>query len=67
MHHDGANSARARSARIRSAHDGEADQLETMRRNAMALRERRRARVSLVSRLASALGRSRRLDVDTET
>jgi len=53
MHHDGSNSARARSARIRAAHDGEANELESMRRRAAAAELHQR--VSLVARLRSFL------------
>jgi hypothetical protein len=41
MHrHDGSNSARARSARIRADHDYEATQLDSMRRRTSTLEER---------------------------
>jgi len=71
MQHDGSNSARARSARIRAAHDYEANRLESMRRNGM----QQQPHVSLLARLASALARIRRwnadpmqgLEVDTES
>jgi hypothetical protein len=71
MQHDGSNSARARSARIRAAHDYEANRLESMRRNGT----QQQPHVSLVARLASALARARRwnadpsqrLEVDTES
>jgi hypothetical protein len=46
MYDDGRNSSRARSARIRSAHDYEATALETMRRRAPG-EPRRRARFVL--------------------
>ena len=55
MQHNGSNSARARSARIRSAHDYEATQLDTMRRNAAARPEP--SRVPLAARIASAFRR----------
>jgi hypothetical protein len=58
MHHDGSNSARARAARSRTAHDYEANRLESMRRNTADLAEQRRARPSLVHRLASLVGRT---------
>jgi hypothetical protein len=41
-HHDGSNGARARSARIRAAHDCEATQLDSMRRRANTLEPRAR-------------------------
>ena len=60
MQHDGSNSARARSARIRTAHDYEATQLDTMRRNAAALPEP--SRVPLAARIASAFRRAPRAE-----
>ena len=79
MHHDGSNSARARSARIRAAHDDEATRLESMRRNARtqhrACSHSTSARPSAsLERRSSALGRAHRwkddplqgLEVDAE-
>lgn len=60
MQHDGSNSARARSARIRAAHDYEANRLESMRRNAT----QPQPHVSLLARLTSALSRARRWNAD---
>jgi hypothetical protein len=60
MQHDGSNSARARSARIRSAHDYEATQLDTMRRNPVVREEP--SRVPLTARIASAFGRAPRAE-----
>ena len=60
MQHDGSNSARARSARIRTAHDYEATQLDTMRRNAATLPEP--SRVPLAARIASAFRRAPRAE-----
>ncbi len=57
MQHDGSSSARARSARIRATHEYEATQLDTMRRSAAA-REAQSPRVPLLTRIASAFGRS---------
>jgi hypothetical protein len=62
MQHDGSNSARARSARIRSSHDDESNQLGSMRRRT-AEGEAREARVSLVARLVSTLRRRSRGDL----
>jgi hypothetical protein len=59
MQRDGSNSARARSARIRAAHDDEANQLESMHRRGAAVELRSQSRVSLIARLASSLGRVR--------
>jgi len=61
---DGRNSARARSARIRSSHDDEGTHLEEMRLRTVALEGRAR-RVSLLTGLSSAFGRRlrRRADV----
>jgi hypothetical protein len=61
---DGRNSARARSARIRTGHDYEATQLEEMRRRTATL-EQRPERVLLRTRLAELFGRKpgRRADV----
>jgi hypothetical protein len=58
MHHDGSYGARARSARIRAAHEYEATELDSMRRNAAkgAMRE---PRASVLTRLSAALGRAR--------
>ena len=56
-HHDGG--ARARSARIRSTHDYEATQLESMRRRTRELRETVE-HPSRVARMRAALGRLRR-------
>jgi hypothetical protein len=56
MQHDGSNSARARSARIRTAHEYEATQLDTMRRNGAARGEP--SRVSLAARIVSAFRRA---------
>jgi hypothetical protein len=61
MQHDASNSARARSARIRAAHDYEANRLESMRRNTATQHQ---PHVALVARLTSALGRVRRWNVD---
>ena len=61
MQHDGSNSARARSARIRAAHDYEANRLESMRRNTGMQQQ---PHVSLLARLTSALGRVRRWNAD---
>jgi hypothetical protein len=56
MHnHDGRNGARARSARIRSSHDYEATQLESMRRRTRALAEDERP--SRVARLRAIVVR----------
>jgi hypothetical protein len=60
MQLDGSNSARARSARIRTAHDYEATQLDTMRRNAAARPEP--SRVTLAARIASAFRRAPRAE-----
>jgi hypothetical protein len=57
VQHDGSNSARARSARIRTTHDYEATELDSMRR-AGELARQQPARVSLVARVAAAFGRS---------
>jgi hypothetical protein len=59
MRHDGSNSARARSARIRVAHDDEANQLDSMHRNAAAVELRNQSRVSPIARVASFLARAR--------
>jgi hypothetical protein len=61
MQHDGSNSARARSARIRAAHDYEANRLESMRRNTGMQPQ---PHVSRLARLTSALGRVRRWNAD---
>jgi hypothetical protein len=60
MQHDGSNGARARSARIRATHDNEATRLDSMRRNATE----QPSRASLMTRVASLLGRARRWNVD---
>jgi hypothetical protein len=74
MYHDGSNSARARSARIRAAHDDEPTRLDSMHRNA-AVRDRHdRSRSSLMARLTASFGRLQRgiddplqgLEVDVE-
>lgn len=65
MQHDGSNSARARSARIRAAHDDEATRLESMRRNATA-RDLKQRRGRLALRLTAALGRVRHARVDPQ-
>ena len=54
---DGRNSARARSARIRTSHDYEGTQLEEMRRRTRELGE---PEPRLLARLAAAIGRVRR-------
>jgi hypothetical protein len=59
VQHDGSNSARARSARIRTAHDYEATELDSMRR-AGELARQQSQRVSLMARVAAAFGRSSR-------
>jgi len=59
MQHDGSNSARARSARIRAAHDDESNQLDSMRRRGAAFELQKQSRVSPLARLASLLGRAR--------
>ena len=56
MHHDGSNSARARSARIRTAHDYEATELDSMRRAGEVARQQPQ-RVSLMARVAAAFRR----------
>jgi hypothetical protein len=60
MQHDGSNSARARSARIRATHDDEATRLDSMRRNGEELR----SHPSRMARVAAVLGRARRWNVD---
>jgi hypothetical protein len=65
MQHDGSNGARARSARIRAAHDGEANELESMRRRGAASAARAQSRVSLVARLTSFLGGARARSADS--
>ena len=57
-HHDGGNGARARAARIRSSHDYEATQLDTMRRGTLALEETVE-RPSFRARTRATLGRLR--------
>ncbi len=64
MQHDGSNRARARSARIRTSHDYEATELDTMHRNATA-RGLEQRRPSIVKRLASLVERARVLGADT--
>jgi hypothetical protein len=59
MQHDGSNSARARSARIRTAHDDEATRLDSMHRRASSVPRQRRSRVALIDRLSSFLLRAR--------
>jgi hypothetical protein len=59
MHRDGSDSARARSARIRSSHDYEATQLEAMARRTQEAAEPV-DRVRLMARLGSAIRRLRR-------
>jgi hypothetical protein len=60
MHNDGQSGARARSARIRSAHDDEATTLDSMRRRTQALQQQpARPRWQLV-RAVLTLGRARR-------
>jgi hypothetical protein len=61
MQHDGSNSARARSARIRAAHDYEATRLESMRRNTGMQQQ---PHVALMARLTSVIGRVRRWNAD---
>ena len=63
MQHDGSNSTRARSARIRSSHDYEATELDTMRRHAAA--RDLRPRPSFLMRLSALVGRARGLGVGT--
>ena len=64
MYHDGSNSARARSSRIRSAHDDEATLLDTMRRNARVRDLQLESRGSLRARLTAAVARVRRRTAD---
>jgi hypothetical protein len=60
MYNDGQSGARARSARIRSAHDYEATTLDSMRRRAQALPQQpTRSRWQLV-RAVLTLGRAGR-------
>jgi hypothetical protein len=59
MQHDGSNSARARSAHIRSSHDYESNQLDSMRRRTAELGAQE-PRVSFVARLVSSFGRRSR-------
>jgi hypothetical protein len=56
MYHDGGNSARARSARIRAGHDYEATHLDSMQRRGSAL-EQRAERVSRWRACAAPLAR----------
>ena len=63
MQHDGSNSARARSARIRASHDYEATELDTMRRHGAARELQQRP--SFVTRLSLLVGRARGLGVGT--
>jgi hypothetical protein len=66
--HDGSNSARARSARIRTEHDDEATQLESMRRRTSTLGERDervgwwRAGAATLARVARRAGTRRLRD-----
>jgi hypothetical protein len=70
--HDGSNSARARSARIRTEHDYEATQLESMRRRTSELGERAervhwwRAAAASLARMARRPGTSRMRDDVTQ-
>ena len=63
--HDGSNSARARSARIRTEHDDEATHLESMRSRTNALAERAehvswwRAAAASLARMVGVPGRPR--------
>ena len=57
MQHDGSNSARARSARIRASHEYEATELDTMRRHGAARELQQRP--SFVMRLSSLVARAR--------
>jgi hypothetical protein len=57
MQHDGSNSARARSARIRTSHEYEATELDTMRRHGAARELQQRP--SFVMRLSSLVARAR--------
>jgi hypothetical protein len=57
VQHDGSNSARARSARIRTTHDYEATELDSMRR-AGELARQQPPRASLRARVAGIFGRS---------
>ena len=63
MQHDGSDSARARSARIRTANEYEATRLDTMRRNAVAREEP--PRVTLAARISSAFRRTPRVEPGT--
>jgi hypothetical protein len=63
VHHDGSGSARARSARIRTAHDHEATELDSMRR-AGELARQQPPRASLMARVAAVFGRSTRWSDD---
>jgi hypothetical protein len=69
MHRDGSDSARARSARIRSSHDDEATQLDAMRRRTQETPEPV-DRIRLMTRLGRVVRRLRRtqtvLPVPTE-
>ncbi len=55
MPYDGSNGARARSSRIRAAHDDEATRLESMRQRARASQAHPTARASLLTRAVRAL------------
>jgi hypothetical protein len=59
MFDDGRNGSRARSARIRSAHDHEATALETMRRRAPG-EPKQRARIARIVRACMSLVPRRR-------
>jgi hypothetical protein len=56
MHHHEHNGARARSARIRLAHDDEATRLETMRRHSLPV-EPPESRPTTFGRFAAAFAR----------
>ena len=62
--HDGRNGARARSARIRSSHDYEATQLDSMRRRTRALAEdaERPSKVARLRAIVVRLGAQRAPD-----
>ena len=55
MHHDGSTSARARAARIRAAHDYEANELDAMRRRTSAAESRTSVRLATVTDRLDAL------------
>jgi hypothetical protein len=69
MYDGGQNGARARSSRIRSAHDHEATTLDSMRRRSQALQEQpTRSRWQLVRVvLTLGRGRARRRELERET